>query len=56
MPEEQLAGMRVDYGPGGFDVDTLAATWHEQLARWLAEARAADVVEPNAMVLATADP
>lgn len=56
MPEEQLAGMRVDYGSGRFDVDALAPTWHEQLNRWLAEARAAGVVEPNAMVLATAGP
>lgn len=54
--EEQLAGMRLDYGPGGFDIDALALTWHEQLARWLAEAGTAGVVEPNAMVLATVDP
>jgi pyridoxamine 5'-phosphate oxidase len=55
---EDLAGMRVDYGeegPMGFDVGDLAPTWHEQLARWLAEADAAGIVEPNAMVLATAD-
>lgn len=47
--------MRVDYGPGGFDVDCLAPTWHEQLVNWLAEAGEAGVVEPNAMVLATVD-
>ena len=34
----QLAAMRVDYRTDGFDVDDLAPTWHEQLARWLAEA------------------
>ncbi|GAA4694994.1 pyridoxamine 5'-phosphate oxidase [Pseudonocardia yuanmonensis] len=56
MTELTLAAMRVDYGAGGFDVDQLAPTWHEQLARWLAEAGAAGVPEPNAMVLATADP
>ncbi len=50
----QLAGMRVDYGTMGFDVGDLAATWYEQLARWLAEAEAAGHPEPNAMVLATA--
>jgi pyridoxamine 5'-phosphate oxidase len=53
--QEQLAAMRVDYGPHGLDVAALAPTWHEQLARWLAEAAAAGVVEANAMVLATAD-
>lgn len=52
---DQLADMRVDYRAGGLDVDLLASTWHEQLARWLAEAGEAGVVEPNAMVLATAD-
>lgn len=53
---EQLAAMRVDYRSEGLDVGDLAPTWHEQLARWLAEAAAADVPEPNAMVLATAGP
>ncbi|MCE3553325.1 pyridoxamine 5'-phosphate oxidase [Pseudonocardia sp. RS11V-5] len=56
MTELTLATMRVDYDAGGFDVDQLAPTWHEQLARWLAEAGEAGVPEPNAMVLATADP
>lgn len=50
---EQLAAMRVDYRTEGFDIDTLAPTWHEQLAAWFAEAEAAEVPEPNAMVLAT---
>lgn len=54
MAEQQLAGMRVDYPHEGFDVDALARTWHEQLARWLAEAETAGLAEPNAMVLATA--
>jgi pyridoxamine 5'-phosphate oxidase len=56
MTETALAAMRVDYGAGGFDVGHLAPTWHEQLTAWLAEAEAAGVAEPNAMVLATADP
>ena len=54
MAEQQLAGMRVDYRTDGFDVGDLAPTWHEQLARWLAEAEVAGVAEANAMVLATA--
>ena len=52
--ESQLAQMRVDYRRDELDVGDLAGTWHEQLARWLADATAAGVVEPNAMVLATA--
>lgn len=55
VPGEKLAEMRVDYGQRVFDVAGLAPTWHEQLTGWLAEARAADVVEPNAMVVATTD-
>jgi pyridoxamine 5'-phosphate oxidase len=51
---ERLAAMRVDYGTTGLDADDLAPTWHEQLAAWLARAEADGVVEPNAMVLATA--
>jgi pyridoxamine 5'-phosphate oxidase len=51
---ERLATMRVDYDCEGFDIDALAPTWHEQLARWLVEAEAAGVPEANAMVLATA--
>jgi pyridoxamine 5'-phosphate oxidase len=51
---EQLATMRADYAPTDeLDVGDLAATWHEQLVRWLDEAVADGVAEPNAMVLAT---
>ena len=50
----RLAGMRVDYETKGLDVGDLASTWHEQLTAWLDEAVAAGVIEPNAMVLATA--
>ena len=53
--QSQLADMRVDYRRDELDVGDLAPTWHEQLARWLDEATAAGVVEPNAMVLATTD-
>jgi pyridoxamine 5'-phosphate oxidase len=49
-----LAALRREYARGGLAESDLAPTWHEQLARWLAEAEAAGVVEPNAVVLATA--
>ena len=52
--DAQLARMRVDYRRDELDVGDLAGTWYEQLARWLEDAAAAGVVEPNAMVLATA--
>jgi pyridoxamine 5'-phosphate oxidase len=51
--EAQLAQMRVDYRRDELDVGDLADTWYEQLTRWLDDAAAAGVVEPNAMVLAT---
>ncbi len=50
-----LGAMRVAYELGSLDEPDLAATWHEQLIRWLAEATQAGLPEPNAMVLATAD-
>ena len=52
MPD--LAALRREYAAGGLSEADLAPTWHAQLARWLAEAEAAGVVEPNAVVLATA--
>ncbi len=48
--------MRVDYGNAEHSEASLAANWWTQFARWFAEAAAAAVTEPNAMVLATADP
>ena len=53
--DAQLADMRVDYRRDQLDVADLAGSWHAQLTRWLADATAAGVVEPNAMVLATTD-
>lgn len=47
--------MRVTYSLGELDIDDLAPTWHDQLYRWLNDAVAAGLPEPNAMVLATAD-
>lgn len=43
------------YGAAGLDEADLAPTWLAQLERWLSEAVEAQVSEPNAMVLATAD-
>jgi len=52
----QPAQMRREYDQDrGLDVADLAATWHEQFARWFAEASAYGLPEPNAMVVATAD-
>jgi pyridoxamine 5'-phosphate oxidase len=48
--------MRRSYGERGLDEADLAPTWLEQLTGWLEHAVQAGVPEPNAMVLATADP
>lgn len=50
-----LSAMRVAYDSAGLDVSSLADTWHEQLQAWFDEAVRAEVPEPNAMVLATAN-
>jgi pyridoxamine 5'-phosphate oxidase len=51
--------MRRDYGRGvpnsPLREAELAPTWVEQFDRWFADAVAAEMPEPNAMVLATAD-
>ncbi|MEV0645115.1 pyridoxamine 5'-phosphate oxidase [Phytomonospora sp. NPDC050363] len=52
---ESVAARRREYDGGVLDVADLAPSWHEQLGRWLAEAAAAEMFEPNAMVLSTAD-
>jgi pyridoxamine 5'-phosphate oxidase len=46
--------MRQEYA-GELTESDLAETWVIQFGRWLADAIAADLPEPNAMVLATAD-
>jgi pyridoxamine 5'-phosphate oxidase len=49
--------MRRDYELGkGLSRADLAADWPTQFGHWLADVTAAGVPEPNAMVLATADP
>jgi pyridoxamine 5'-phosphate oxidase len=47
--------MRRDYGDRGLREEDLAPTWVEQFDRWFADAVAADLPEPNAVVVATAD-
>ena len=51
------AAMRHDYAAdlGLIEAD-LAADWPSQFARWFADAMAAGLPEPNAMIVATADP
>jgi pyridoxamine 5'-phosphate oxidase len=50
-----LIRMRRDYDDGGLTEQSLADTWVEQFDRWFADAVAAELPEPNAMVVATAD-
>ena len=54
-PLRDLAALRREYAAGGLTEADLAPTWTEQVQRWLADAVAAGVREPNAVVLATAD-
>jgi pyridoxamine 5'-phosphate oxidase len=49
------SGLRRQYDGPPFDLEGLAPTWLEQFQRWLDDAVAATVPEPNAMVVATAD-
>ena len=58
---DRLAAMRVEYGSvekdgsSDLDLDWLADGWLELLHKWIHEAEAAGVAEPNAMVLATVE-
>ncbi|MFT3874071.1 MAG: pyridoxamine 5'-phosphate oxidase [Nocardioides sp.] len=47
------AALRADYARGGLDESDLAADPFEMFRRWLADAIAAELTEPNAMVIAT---
>src|SRR5450432_2705430 len=51
-----LPHMRHAYRGEGLDEADLAATWLEQFRRWLDQAVAAGIPEPNATILATATP
>lgn len=58
---DRLAAMRVEYGSvekdgsTDLDVDWLADGWLSLLHKWIHEAEAAGIAEPNAMVLATVE-
>ena len=45
-----------DYGDAGLEIEDLDPNPLTQLAVWLREAEAADIFEPNAMVISTIDP
>ena len=51
-----LADMRRSYEQGGLAEADLAPTWLAQFTGWMQDAVRAELTEPNAMVLATADP
>jgi pyridoxamine 5'-phosphate oxidase len=52
---DRLEAMRREYVSAGLDEADLAGTWLAQFQRWLADAVAGGMPEPNAMTLATAD-
>ena len=52
----RMAAMREEYSLAGLAEQDLAADWVSQFDRWLQDAIAAGLPEPNAMVLATASP
>lgn len=52
----RMAAMREEYSLAGLSEADLAADWVTQFDRWLGDAIAAGLPEPNAMVLATARP
>jgi len=51
-----LAAMRESYSMAGLSESDLAPDWLTQFRTWLADAVAAGVAEPNAMVVATSSP
>jgi pyridoxamine 5'-phosphate oxidase len=51
-----LAALRRSYELAGLDEHDVAPDPTTQFTRWLADAVAAELLEPNAMVVATADP
>ena len=50
-----LAHLRQDYKKHSLDIPDAAADPFAQFHQWFSEARAAEIIEPNAMILATAD-
>ncbi|MFZ0324349.1 MAG: pyridoxamine 5'-phosphate oxidase [Actinomycetes bacterium] len=55
MEPTALAALRRSYGLAGLDEADVSPDPFAQFERWLGDAVAAELVEPNAMVLATAD-
>lgn len=55
MDATALAALRRSYELAGLDVEDVDPDPVAQFARWLADAVAAELIEPNAMILATAD-
>lgn len=56
LTTDELQAMRRSYELGGLSEADLAPDWLAQLQRWLGDAHAAGITEPNAMILATATP
>lgn len=54
LAAQRLAAMRRSYEQAGLHEDDLAPTWLGQLRGWLDDADRHGILEPNAMVLATA--
>jgi pyridoxamine 5'-phosphate oxidase len=52
----EISELRQEYGPGGLHRGDLDDDPVVQFGRWFERARAADLIEPNAMALATASP
>jgi pyridoxamine 5'-phosphate oxidase len=50
-----LAAMRAHYREAGLDESDLSADPYEQFARWFADAARSGMMEPNAMIVSTAD-
>src|SRR4051812_4651287 len=50
-----LSHMRRDYAAGRLTEEELAPTWVEQFDRWFSDVVAAELPEPNAVIVATAD-
>ena len=55
-PAPDLAALRADYSRGGIDLPDLAPDPVAMFTRWLHDAVASGMHEPNAMVLSTATP
>jgi pyridoxamine 5'-phosphate oxidase len=53
--QADLARIRQEYGRAVLLEPDLAGDWHTQFGQWLSDALTAELPEPNAMVLATAD-